>query len=140
MNTQVERFDLKEAAQAWAALQSTTRISAIRGEQHYTEMVGLLDELIDAVRNNEEHPLSGLLEIVGELVSSYEATHSPIQDAAPRDVLRYLMDEHELTQSDLPEVGSQGVVSEILSGKRAMNARQAKALAARFNVSPAVFI
>jgi HTH-type transcriptional regulator/antitoxin HigA len=28
------------------------------------------------------------------------------------------MDEHELTQSDLPEIGSQGVVSEILSGKR----------------------
>jgi HTH-type transcriptional regulator/antitoxin HigA len=50
------------------------------------------------------------------------------------------MDEHALTQSDLPEVGSQGVVSEILSGKRSMNVRQAKALAARFNVSPAVFI
>lgn len=140
MNTRVERFDLKEAAQAWAALQSTTRISPIRGEQHYAEMVGLLNELIDAVRNNEDHPLSDLLEIVGELVSSYEATHFPIEDAAPRDVLRYLMEEHELTQSDLPEVGSQGVVSEILSGKRTMNTRQAKALAARFNVSPAVFI
>lgn len=140
MNAQVERFDLKGAAQAWAALQSTARISAIRGEQHYAEMVDLLNELIDAVRSNEEHPLSDLLEIVGELISSYEATHYPIQDAAPQDVLRYLMDEHELTQSDLSEVGSQGVVSEILSGKRMMNARQAKALAARFNVSPAVFI
>lgn len=140
MNTQVEHFDLKGAAQAWAALQSTTQIGTIRDEQHYAKMVELLNELIDAVRSNEAHPLFELLDIVGELVSSYEATHYLIQDAAPRDVLCYLMDEHALTQSDLPEVGSQGVVSEMLSGKRTMNVRQAKALAARFNVSPAVFI
>ena len=47
---------------------------------------------------------------------------------------------HGLRQSDLPEVGSQGVVSEILSGKRALNLRQVQALAERFQVSPAVFI
>jgi HTH-type transcriptional regulator/antitoxin HigA len=45
-----------------------------------------------------------------------------------------------LTQSDLPEIGSQGVVSEILRDKRKLNMRQVQALAARFNVSPAVFI
>jgi HTH-type transcriptional regulator/antitoxin HigA len=50
------------------------------------------------------------------------------------------MDEHNLRQSDLPEVGSQGVVSEILSGKRELNVRQIRALAARFGVSPAVFV
>jgi HTH-type transcriptional regulator/antitoxin HigA len=140
LNTQVEHFDLTGAAQAWAALQSTTQIGAIRDERRHAKMVELLNELIDAVRSNEAHPLLELLDIVGELISSYEAEHYPIQDAPPQDVLRYLMDEHALTQSDLPEVGSQGVVSEILSGKRSMNVRQAKALAARFNVSPAVFI
>jgi HTH-type transcriptional regulator/antitoxin HigA len=50
------------------------------------------------------------------------------------------MEEHELTQSDLPEVGSQGVVSEILNGKRELNVRQIRALAERFGVSTAVFI
>jgi HTH-type transcriptional regulator/antitoxin HigA len=50
------------------------------------------------------------------------------------------MDEHGLTQSDLPEVGSQGVVSEVLSGKRDLNVRQIRALAKRFGVSTAVFI
>jgi HTH-type transcriptional regulator/antitoxin HigA len=54
--------------------------------------------------------------------------------------LHYLMAEHGLAQSDLPEVGSQGVVSEILRGKRKLNLRQVQALAARFNVSPAVFM
>ena len=51
------------------------------------------------------------------------------------DVLRYLMEEHDLRQSDLPEVGSQGVVSEILGGKRELNVRQIRALAERFGVS-----
>jgi len=50
------------------------------------------------------------------------------------------MEEHGLTQSDLPEVGSRGVVSEILSGKRELNIRQIRALAKRFRVSPAVFV
>ncbi len=50
------------------------------------------------------------------------------------------MAEHGLTQSDLPEVGSQGVISEILRHKRELNVRQVRALAARFGVSPAVFL
>jgi HTH-type transcriptional regulator/antitoxin HigA len=44
------------------------------------------------------------------------------------------MREHGLKQTDLPEVGSQGVVSEVLAGRRALNLRQVKALSARFRV------
>ena len=55
-------------------------------------------------------------------------------------MLRFLMEEHGLTQADLLEVGSQGVVSEILRGKRELNVRQIRALAKRFHVSPAVFV
>jgi HTH-type transcriptional regulator/antitoxin HigA len=51
------------------------------------------------------------------------------------------MEQHGLKQADLrKEIGTQGVVSEILSGNRQINARQAKALAKRFGVSPAVFL
>jgi HTH-type transcriptional regulator/antitoxin HigA len=50
------------------------------------------------------------------------------------------MEEHGLKQSDLPEIGSQGVVSEIPSGKRQLNVRQLKLLSERFKVSPAVFV
>jgi HTH-type transcriptional regulator/antitoxin HigA len=50
------------------------------------------------------------------------------------------MNEHGIKQSELPEVGAQSVVSEILSGKRKINARQAKALAARFGVEVGAFL
>ena len=56
------------------------------------------------------------------------------------DALNALIKEHGLKQSDLSEIGSQGVVSEILSGKRQLNVRQIKMLSKRFNVSPGVFI
>ena len=56
-----------------------------------------------------------------------------VPEAAPRPVLRFLMEQHGLEQSDLSEeIGGQSVVSEILEGKREINARQAKALAAVF--------
>lgn len=54
-------------------------------------------------------------------------------------MLRFFMEEHQLTHSNLPELGSQSVVSEILSGKKALNTRQVRALAQRFHVSPTVF-
>ncbi len=55
-------------------------------------------------------------------------------------MIRFLMEQHGLTQSDLPEIGTQGVVSEILRGKRELNVRQIKALSGRFNVPSSVFI
>ena len=51
------------------------------------------------------------------------------------------MDQRGLTQSELAhELGSQGVVSEILSGKREMNLRQMRVLAVRFSVPATAFV
>ncbi len=52
-----------------------------------------------------------------------------------------MMDQHQLKQTDFAEeIDAQSVVSVIFGRKRKINARQAKALAARFNVSVAVFL
>lgn len=40
----------------------------------------------------------------------------------------------------MPEIGSHGVISEVLSGKSKLNVCQAKALGARFGVAFAVFL
>ena len=50
------------------------------------------------------------------------------------------MAESGIKQSDLKDIGSQGVISEILNEKRALNVRQIKLLADRFNISPAIFV
>ena len=112
----------------------------IRNEREYNAAVKRLNELLDEIGTNEKHPLYSLLDTLGTLIHSYEEENYPIPSATGIETLRYLMDEHGLTQSDLPEIGSQGVLSEILSGKRELNVRQVRALAERFGVSPAAFI
>jgi HTH-type transcriptional regulator/antitoxin HigA len=104
-------------------------------------MNALMERLLKEVGEDEDHPLADFLDIVSTLVEKYEERSFRILDAKPREVLRFLMEERGLKQADLnKEIGSQGVVSEILAGDREINVRQAKALAKRFGVSPAVFI
>jgi HTH-type transcriptional regulator / antitoxin HigA len=112
----------------------------IRNEREYNAAIKHLNELLDEIGDNEKHPLYSLLDTLGTLVHAYEEEHYPVPDVSGAEVLRSLMEEHGLTQSDLPEVGSQGVVSEILSGKRELNVRQIRLLAERFGVSTAVFV
>ena len=112
----------------------------IRNEREYNAAVKRLNELLDEIGTNEKHPLYGLLDTLGTLIQAYEEEHYPIPDVTGAEVLRFLMDEHGLTQSDLPEVGSQGVVSEILNGRRELNIRQVRSLAEKFKVSGAVFV
>ena len=106
----------------------------------YQQYVNLLNQLIDGIGEDEQHPLASLLHYVGFQIEEYEKQHYAMPDATPQDVLLSLMQEHQLKQSDLPEIGSQGVVSEILRGKRRLNTRQIQALAQRFGISPSVFI
>lgn len=113
---------------------------SIRNEREYNAAVKRLNGLLDEIGDNEKHALYGFLDTLGTLIQAYEAEHYPIPEATGVEVLRFLMDEHGLTQSDLPEVGSQGVVSEILNGKRELNVRQVRVLSQKFNVSSAVFV
>jgi HTH-type transcriptional regulator/antitoxin HigA len=121
----------------WSAIEP---LLSIRDEDEYDQAVERLNRLLDEVGADERHPLYGLLDTLGTLLHAYEERHHPVPDSSGPDVLRYLMEEHDLTQSDLPEVGSQGVVSDILRGKRELNVRQIRGLARRFHVSPAVFV
>ena len=119
---------------------SIAPLLSIRNEREYNAAVKRLNELLDEIGDNEKHPLYSLLDTLGTLVHVYEEEHYPIPDVTGAEVLRFLMDEHGLTQSDLPEIGSQGVVSEILNGKRELNVRQVRSLAQRFKVSSAAFV
>ena len=125
-----------EFQHAWSVVSAGL---SIRDEQDYKRAVALLDRLLDEIGDDARHPLVGFLEVLGTLIESYESDHVKMSGGTGKDVLTLLMEEHGLSQSDLPEIGSQGVVSEILQGKRELNTRQIKALSERFGVSPAAF-
>lgn len=111
-----------------------------QSEADYDALARALDELLDIVGEDETHPFMGLVDIIGDWIEAYDHEHRPMPVASGVDVLRYMMREHGLTQSDLPGVGTQSVVSEVLSGKRQLNLRQIRWLAERFGVTVETFI
>ncbi len=113
---------------------------AIRSADEYDAAVARLNALVDEIGDNPKDPRYRLIETQSVLIEAYDREHHGLPEASGLDVIRFLMEQHGLTQKDLPEIGSQGVVSEILAGRRRLNVRQLKALAARFGVDPGVFL
>jgi HTH-type transcriptional regulator / antitoxin HigA len=135
----VEKMNINDLQKAWVALSKTVNLSPIRSDRQYQKMVLLADMLTDVIGSAKKHPLLDLLEIVSELIRNYDLQHFNVPDSNPKDILVFLMEEHQLKQTDLPEVGNQSVVSQILSGARQLNVRQINSLAKRFQVPVGVF-
>ncbi len=135
---QTNKFE--QVVRDYRRLRTMAPLGTLRTKKEYERAVDMLDAILDQIGEDEKHPLAELADAMSVFVEKYEDEHIPIPAAKPVAVLKFLMQEHGLRQADLPEVGSQGVVSEVLAGKRELNTGQIKHLAKRFGVSPAVFI
>jgi HTH-type transcriptional regulator / antitoxin HigA len=133
------RNEIEELAAHFDAISQKVPLHPINSDIEYDFAVRALNALLDAGAADEGHRLAPLADTLGEFISEYDDAHHHLPEASPADVIRQLMMENDIRQSDLPEIGSQGVVSEILNGKRELNTRQIAELSRRFRVSPAVF-
>ena len=88
-----------ELLTAWRGLRkSAPFFGPIRNERDYARMQFLMEMLLAGVGDDEDHPLADLLDVVGVLVSQYEDENTPgLQPAEPVDVLRFLMEQHDLS-------------------------------------------
>ena len=102
-------------------------------------MVERADLLSDVIGSSKKHFLLNFFELTSELIRAYDLERFDVPDIKPWELLSFLMEEHGLKQSDLPELGNQSVVSQILSGTRDLNVRQINSLAKRFKVPAGVF-
>ena len=132
--------DVDDVAAKFDALDALVPIRAIHSAADYDRAVRALDELLDNGGADESHALSSIVETLGILVEAYEANATPIPVVSGVAALRFLMDQHGLRQGDLPEIGTQSVVSEVLSGKRELTARHISNLRQRFGVGADVFL
>ncbi len=130
----------RTAIQSASNSKSRAPLLAIRTEREYDAAVERLNALVDKIGDNSKDPRYRLIETLSVLIEAYDREHHSMPEASEVDVIRFLMEEHGLAQKDLPEIGSQGVVSEVLAGRRKLNLRQIQALAARFGVNPGAFI
>lgn len=129
---------LELVARCWRSLLAITGpLSFEFSAENAAAITGLIDKFLASGKFSVGEPFVMLL--MGWL-TEYERQHVHIPEASPEEVLRHLMEANGLKQSDLAaELGGQSVVSAILNRRREINMRQARALAARFGVSPAVF-
>lgn len=79
----------------------------IHNERDYDKAVSALNQLLDAGDADENHPLADLANTLGALIGDYDDVHYSKQTIEPAVILRFLMQQHQLTQSNLPEIGTQ---------------------------------
>jgi len=130
----------EQLVQVWDELQSLAPLRVIRSEEEYDRAIEVLNELLDTVGDDENHPLYELLDTLSTLIQNYEESHYPPPVPIGSNVLRFLMEEHELEPSDLPEIGNAQAVAELLTGQRELSVGDVQRLARRFGVSPATFL
>lgn len=68
-------IDIEKTRQAWTNLKQILFIP--RSESEYEQLVIMLDNLIDEIGENENHPLASLMEILGILIENYEQENVP---------------------------------------------------------------
>ena len=111
----------------------------IRNEKEneiYTQALYELDRRSAKLTSAEKE----LAELLTLLIEDFESKHYALPRAKPLEVLRFLMEQHELKQKDLLDVfGTRSIVSEVLNGKRKLNKDYIARLSQRFHVSPDVF-
>jgi HTH-type transcriptional regulator / antitoxin HigA len=111
----------------------------IESEEEYDRALAMAEELtFKKDRTPEEGALHKLLVT---LIEAYETQHYPMDESQPYEILQHIMEASGTRQADLVGViGSSGVVSEVINGKRSISKAQAKALGEYFKVSPSLFI
>lgn len=127
-------------SQAWQAFKNTIGITSIKSEEDYEQAVAVIDYLLDIVEDDEDHPLADVLHYLGDLVERWEDEHDPMPEPPPHEVLRFLMEQHNLKPEDLADVAPQNKIEEILAGKRSISKALAKKLAQRFHVDADLFL
>jgi HTH-type transcriptional regulator/antitoxin HigA len=115
----------------------------IRTEAEHDEAIGIVNGLAVHEEGTLGKGRQDYLEALTRFIEDYEDRQHRIDtsDLDPLDLLRHLMDEHHMTVSDLGRlIGSKGVASEVLNGKRRLSKAQIGKLAAHFGVNPGVFL
>jgi HTH-type transcriptional regulator / antitoxin HigA len=131
-------FDRKQYVDLLAKYQP----KLIENQQEYQQSLAVVEYFVFKKERTPEE--LALYDLTIMLVREYESKISPMDDwktQSPNEMLQYLLQTSGKRQADLVGIiGSSGVVSEIVNGKRAISKAQAKKLSELFRVSPSLFL
>ena len=111
----------------------------LRSDADLDAAVAVIDSLID--QDELSAPEQDYLDVLGDLVKSYEDKTIPIKGVGDADMLRFLIEQKGVTQAETAKGAgiAESTVSEVLAGKRKLNRAQVGKLARYFHVAPGAF-
>jgi len=108
-----------------------------KDNERYLQVMEHLMDLGDRMTPEQRE----LLDLLVVLIERFEAERYSLSAASPVEALREFMEARGMKLAGLAAlIGSKGVASEILSGKRGLSKTNIKRVAEHFGVSPEVFL
>lgn len=124
---------------AYSNLVAEVAPKVIETEDEYERLLTVVERLTFAKNRTPEQRV--LHKLLVKLIEVYETQNYPMDLSVPHEILQHIMEASGTRQADLVGViGSSGVVSEVVNGKRSISKVQAKILGDYFKVSPSLFI
>src|SRR5438876_10825622 len=115
----------------------------LRSECEYDAAAAVLDTLAVRPEGSLDPGEQDYLDTLTMLVEAYDREHYGIntEQRDPLTMLKYLMQESEMTQAELGRLlGNRALASLILNGHRQLSKSHIRKLADHFKVSPALFL
>jgi HTH-type transcriptional regulator/antitoxin HigA len=112
----------------------------LRTDADLDAAVAVIDELID--RAALTAPEQDYLDVLSDLVESYESQTIPMRPVGDADLLRFLIDHKGVSQAAVASGAgiAESTISEVLAGKRQLNRTQIAKLARYFGLDPGAFL
>ena len=102
----------------------------IETEEENDRYLAIVEKMIDKGAENFSPEEDKLFDLLTMLIEEFEKKAYPMPTVPANERLQYILEERGMKQKDLvPIFGSEGVVSEILNGKRPITLKTAKKIA-----------
>jgi HTH-type transcriptional regulator / antitoxin HigA len=131
-------MNAEQISQSWQKI--TFLLIPIANEEDCNIREEQLNNLIKLNEQKKDPQISYLINRIALTIQEYEKQEFPLEKATGIEVLQYLMTEHNLTESDLPEIGNKKLICDLLNGKKELTLTMIKALARRFQVTERTFL
>ncbi|MFC1762939.1 type II toxin-antitoxin system HigA family antitoxin [Planctomycetota bacterium] len=140
MTTQ-QNIQSAAVADTWFELISSLYdLRLIKTKQAYKQALAALRQVMRVRRRNRDQ--NDYLKTLSAVIGEYESkTCKPVESSDPLDNLRFLLDENEMSASDLGRLlGDRSLGTRILSGQRDLSKTHIRKLSERFRVSTDLFM
>jgi len=133
------KFALKRKERdAYLELVQAFPLASIKSDEHLDTAQEVMDQLLAKRELDDGEDM--YLDALSDLVATYEDEHHAIAPPSDADMLRFLMEAKDVTQSQLSrETGiAKSTISEVLAGKKAFSRQIIRKFADYFRVNVSV--